>query len=73
MGHTQRSLVRAAAYGQGHRKEVPNEELAGGVCTTPGPDGFTSRFYRLCWSIIRGDIFELLMLSLTWIVVASII
>lgn len=22
----------------------------------PGPDGFTCRFYRSCWSIIRGDV-----------------
>jgi hypothetical protein len=22
----------------------------------PGPDGFTGRFYRSCWSVIRGDV-----------------
>jgi hypothetical protein len=30
-------------------KELPLDKA-------PGLDGFTGRFYRSCWSIIRGDI-----------------
>jgi hypothetical protein len=25
----------------------------------PGPDGFTGRFYKTCWSIIKGDLLAL--------------
>jgi hypothetical protein len=23
---------------------------------SPGPDGFTGRFYKICWSIIKEDL-----------------
>jgi hypothetical protein len=30
-------------------KKIPSDKA-------PGPDGFTGRFYKACWPIIKGDI-----------------
>jgi hypothetical protein len=27
----------------------------------PGPDGFTGRFYKVCWNIIKGDVLNAIM------------
>jgi hypothetical protein len=30
-------------------KQLPSDKVA-------GPDGFISRFYKVCWQIVKGDI-----------------
>ncbi|WVZ84947.1 hypothetical protein U9M48_031914 [Paspalum notatum var. saurae] len=46
----------------GRGDHVPNPHrllLADGP--SPGPDGFTGRFYKACWTIIKGDVMDAIL------------